>query len=74
MKTFFGVMINDELEDEIFETEQEAEEYAAYLRSCTNLGSENMHMSNPGDYEYDESAGDDLDMDVVEIDANRNLL
>lgn len=44
----YKVLFNDELEDEVFDTEEEAEEHALYLVSCTKLGAEILHMSNPG--------------------------
>ena len=62
------------LEDELFETEVEAEEYAAYLRSCAVQGSEDLHLSNPFEYDYDENAGDDLDIEIVEVDKDFNLV
>ena len=36
----YKVLFNDELEDEVFDTEEEAEEHALYLVSCTKLGAE----------------------------------
>ena len=44
----YKVLFNDELEDEVFDTEEEAEEHVLYLVSCTKLGAEILHMSNPG--------------------------
>lgn len=56
-----------ELED-LYDTEEEAEEAALYAISRWDTGSEILHMSNPGDYEYDEDAVDDVDFDIDEID------
>ena len=41
-------------QDEVFNTEEEAEEYAVYLVGCSRTGAEILNMSNPGDYPYDE--------------------
>ncbi|MCE3020142.1 hypothetical protein LW893_04215 [Parvimonas micra] len=43
-----------EEEDEIFDSRQEAKEYAYELQSYQRTGAEILNMSNPGDYEYDE--------------------
>ncbi len=42
-------------QDEIFDTEEEAEDYALYLKGCAQVGAEILHMSNPGDYPSDEA-------------------
>lgn len=62
----YKVIFDGEEEDEVFETEAEAEEYALYLCSCTRDGAETLHMSNPGD--YDEEAYEDPEYEIVEID------
>ena len=54
-----------ELDDEVFDTEQEAEEHGLYLCSCYSLGGEILNMSNPGDYPLDED--DDVDFEVIEV-------
>ena len=41
----FKVLFDGEYEDEIFDTEEDAEEYALYLCSCTREGTEILHMS-----------------------------
>ena len=61
----YKVLFNDELEDEVFDTEEEAEEHALYLVSCTKLGAEILHMSNPGDYDEDDY---EADYEIIEID------
>lgn len=63
----YGVMYDGELEDEIFDTEEQAEEYALYLSSCAKEGAEILNMSNPGDYDADDYNDD---FEVVEIDDN----
>lgn len=54
------------------ETFESGEEYAEYLVSATNTGREVLHMSNPGDYDFDENnlyKYDDLisHVDVIEV-------
>ena len=63
--TKYKVIFDGEEQDEIFYTEEDAEEYALYLRSCTRDGAETLHMSNPGDYDEDEC--DSMDFEIVEI-------
>lgn len=56
----------EEMEDDIFDTEEEAEEYGCYLVSCSRTGAETLNMSNPGDYPlYDYEAPD---FAIVEVD------
>lgn len=66
--SIFKIIFNDEEQDEVFNTEEEAEEYALYLSSCSRKGSEILHMSNPGDYDYDEDTYEDPEYEVVEVD------
>lgn len=61
----YQVYINDELDDAVFETEEEAVEHAEYLASCTRYGAELLHMSNPGDYDADDY---DDEFEIIEID------
>lgn len=63
----YKVLFDDELEDEVFDTEEEAEEYALYLSSCAKEGAEILHMSNPGDYDEDDY-NDDYEIIEVEED------
>lgn len=64
----YKVLFNDELEDEVFDTQEEAEEHALYLVSCTQLGAEILHMSNPGDYDEDDY---EADYEIIEIDEDQ---
>lgn len=64
----YRVIFEGELEDEVFDTEEEAEEYALYLCSCTREGAEILHMSNPGDYDYDEDDFDEPEYQIIEVD------
>lgn len=56
--------------DDLFDTEEEAVEHATYLDSCSRLGAEILHMSNPGDYDYDEEFDYSNDFEIVEIDED----
>lgn len=64
----YKVIFNDEEQDEVFDTEEAAEEYALYLCSCTRSGNETLHRSNPGDYDYDDDEYEDPDYEIIEID------
>ena len=63
----FKIVFDGEECDEIFNTEEEAEDHALYLSSCSREGAEILHMSNPGDYDYDEETYDDPDYEIIEI-------
>ena len=54
-------------EDGIFDTEKAADEYAVYLQGCAREGAEILHMSNPGDYDYDEDEFECSDYEIVEV-------
>lgn len=56
---------NDE-QDEIFETEEAAEEYALYLCGCTSEGAEIMNLSNPGNY---SDIPPETDYEIIEVDG-----
>ena len=60
--------MEDELQDEVFESEEDAEEYALYLCSCARTGAEILHWSNPGDYEYDEDTFEEPEYEIIEED------
>lgn len=64
----YKIIFDDEEQDEVFDTENAAEEYALYLRSCTREGAEILHLSNPGDYDYDEEDFESPEYEIVEID------
>ena len=63
----FKIIFDGEEQDELFDTEEDAEEAALYLCSCTRTGAEILHMSNPGDYDYDEDEFEDPDYEIVEV-------
>ncbi len=64
----YKVIFEGEEDDEIFDTEEEAEEYALYMCSCSRTGAETLHWSNPGDYEFDENLWEDPEYEIIEID------
>jgi len=66
--TIFKVIFDGEEQDDVFKNEEDAEEYALYLRSCSRTGAEILHMSNPGDYDYDEDTYEDPDYEIIEED------
>lgn len=64
----YKIIYDGEEEDEIFDTIEDAEDYAGYLRSCERTGAEIRHLSNPGDYDYDEDDFEPSDYEIIEID------
>lgn len=66
----FKVLFDGEYENEVFDTEEDAEEHALYLCSCTREGAEILHMSNPGDHDYDEDDFEDPEYEIVEIEED----
>ena len=64
----YKIIFEDELQDEVFDTEEDAEEYALYLCSCSREGAEILNMSNPGDYDYDENNWESPDYEIIEED------
>lgn len=68
--TRYGCPVLDSVEDDekTFDSYSEAEEEALYAMSCMDLGAEILHMSNPGDYDYDESDLDNMDYEIIDLD------
>ena len=64
----FRVIIDGEMQDEVFDSYEGAQEYALYLVGCARTGAETLNLSNPGDYPYDEDSFDDPEYEVVEED------
>lgn len=64
----YKIIFNGEEQDEVFDTEEDAEEYALYLCSCARTGVEILHWSNPGDYDYDEEKYKDPEYEIFEED------
>ena len=63
----YKVVFNDEEQDEVFNSESAAEDYALYLVSCTKAGAEILHTSNPGDYDDDDY---ETDYEIIEVDED----
>lgn len=63
----YKIIFENEEQDEIFDSEEEAEDYALYLISCTKQGAEILNMSNPGDYEFDEENWEDPTYEIIEF-------
>lgn len=51
--TKYKVIFEGEVEDEVFDTYEEADAYALEMISCYHEGGEILELSNPGDYPYD---------------------
>lgn len=71
MKKYKIIMIypdgESEEQDEIFYTEAKAIDYADYLVSCSRVGAETLHWSNPGDYPYVENEFEEPEYEIIEI-------
>lgn len=55
----------DEEEDELYDSEEQAEEAGCYGCSCYSQGAEILNMSNPGDYPLDDG---ECDFEIIEVD------
>lgn len=64
----YKILFESDEQEEFFDNEEDAEDYALYLCSCSRTGAETLHMSNPGDYDYDEDEEYDYDYEVIEVD------
>ena len=51
-----------------FKSYNDAEEAALYACSCSRCGAEILHMSNPGDYDFDDETWKSPGYEVIEID------
>lgn len=65
-KTVMHWSDGDEESDEVFQTREEAEEFAENELSNYDAGAEVLHLSNPYDYPADDSS-DDIDYDIIEV-------
>ena len=54
-------------EEYFFDTEEEAEDHALYLKGCARQGAETLHWSNPGDWDYNEDTFEEPDYEIIEI-------
>lgn len=59
---------NNEMEEEVFDSYDDAQEMAVYYQGCAKLGAEMLNLSNPGDYPYDEDDFDYPDFEIIEED------
>ena len=59
---------DDDNNGNYWDTEEEAEDAALDGLSCAKVGGQLLHMSNPGDYPYDESDYEDNDFEIIEVD------
>ena len=64
----YKIIMDGEEEDEVFDKEEAAEEYALYLCSCARTGAETLHWSNPGDNDYDEDTFEEPKYEIIEED------
>lgn len=64
----YQVQIAGELQDDILDSYEEAEEYALYLLGCAKLGAETLAMSNL-EYEDDWLNFEYPDYEIIEVDA-----
>ena len=55
----------EEEEDELYDSEEAAEEAGCYGCSCYSTGAEILSMSNPGDYPLDD---EECDFEIIEVD------
>lgn len=60
----------EELDDEIYDTYEEADDAGNYGCSCYMLGGEILNLSNPGDYD-DPQESDRPTYEVIEIEGER---
>jgi hypothetical protein len=63
----YKIIFDGEEQDDLYDSEEDAEEYAAYLQSCSELGAEILNLSNPGDYDYDEDDYEYPDYEIIEV-------
>ena len=70
----YKIVFDGEEEDEVFDTEEDAEEYAVYLQGCSREGAEILHISNPGDYDYDEDNFEYPDFEIIEVDRIEEII
>ncbi len=63
-----GTEEEDDNYGDFYSSKEEADEAGLYGLSCARDGGEILHMSNPGDYPYDESDYEDNDFEIIEVD------
>ena len=65
---YTGAVEENFVDDKVFDTGADAEEYVCYLGGCSAEGAEILEMSNPGDYEEDFGDEEKYEFVAVEID------
>lgn len=58
----YKIIFNGEEQDEVFDTYEEAEDYAHDLVGAYHEGGEILELSNPGDYPYDPEVEPDYEI------------
>lgn len=70
MNSIWKILFEGEEQNELFDSEEDALEYAGYLRSCAQLGAEILNMNNPGDNEYDEDNWEQPNVKIIEVEED----
>ena len=65
---YTGEVLEDFIDDLIFDDEDEAEEHACYKNSCSAQGAEIMRLRDPFGYDDDLQPDDSFEYIAVEID------
>ena len=55
-----------EVEDDVFDSQEAAKDYANDLVSCNRVGAETLNLSNPSDYPLDDY--EDPSYEIIEVD------
>lgn len=63
----YKIIFDGEEQDEVFGTLEAAEDYAHDLCGCSWVGAEELHLSNPGDYDYDENSFEYPDYEIIKV-------
>ena len=65
--TKYKIIFDGEEQDEEFNTYKAADEWGQELQSAERTGAETLHMSNPGDYDYDDEAWESSNYEIIEV-------
>lgn len=65
--TKYKVIFDGEEQDEEFNTYKAADEWGQELQSAERTGAETLHMSNPGDYDYDDESWESSNYEIIEV-------
>ena len=61
----YKIIFESKEDDEVFDTYEEADDYALYLGSCYHEDGKILEMSDPGDYPYDPE--DEPEYEIIEV-------